>query len=74
MTLYYWAAGIIAVTWYLWSTLRGLYKYPSAPGSSWAAFTSLWYTWKVWQGKFEVWNIQQHATHGINVKIKRVLS
>ena len=27
-------------------------------------FTDLWYLWKIWQGKFEAWNVDQHALHG----------
>jgi len=39
-------------------------RYPAAPGPAIAAYTNYWYIWKVWQGKFEDWNIKQHAQHG----------
>jgi len=37
---------------------------PSAPGPRTAALTNLWYVWKVAQGRFEQWNIRQHAQCG----------
>lgn len=39
-------------------------RWPSAPGPDIAAYTNLWYLWKVSQGKFETWNIRQHEQYG----------
>lgn len=49
---------------WLVKTLVNWLRYPVAPGPAIAAYTNYWYAWKVWQGKFEEWNIRQHAQHG----------
>jgi len=54
------AAGFV---WLARSFIQWL-RYPAAPGPAIAAYTNYWYIWKVWQGKFEDWNIKQHAQHG----------
>lgn len=37
---------------------------PSAPGPTIAKYTNWWYLWKINEGKFQYWNIDQHAKHG----------
>ena len=39
-------------------------RYPSTPGPKLAAWSNIWYTWKVWEGSFEKWNINAHAAQG----------
>lgn len=56
---------------------RRLYKfrnYPNAPGPALAKYTRWWYLKKVYDGKFEQWNMDQHARHGMYVshKLQRV--
>lgn len=48
--------------------IRRLYKfrnYPDAPGPAVAKYTKWWYLKKVYGGKFEQWDVIQHARHGI---------
>lgn len=41
-----------------------LRNYPSAPGPALAKYTNWWYLWKISGGKFQYWDIDQHAKHG----------
>lgn len=48
--------------------IRRLYKfrnYPDAPGPTLARYTRWWYLKKVYGGKFEQWDVDQHARHGM---------
>lgn len=50
--------------------IRRLYKfrnYPDAPGPELAKYTRWWYLKKVYDGKFEQWDVDQHARHGMLV-------
>lgn len=49
---------------FLISRLIAIRHYPDAPGPTAAKYTHLWYLWKVWQGKFEKWNIEEHHQNG----------
>lgn len=59
--------GAVVVGLCLTSYLRRLYKlrnYPSAPGPFLARWTDLWYIGQLVKGKFQYWNIEQHAKNG----------
>lgn len=56
-------ATAVSCVWLVKTFIQWL-RYPAAPGPAIAAYTNYWYIWKVWQGKFEDWNIKQHAQHG----------
>lgn len=48
--------------------IRRLYKfrnYPDAPGPALAKYTKWWYLKTVYGGKFEQWDVDQHARHGM---------
>ncbi|KAJ0107950.1 hypothetical protein J7T55_008085 [Diaporthe amygdali] len=52
--------------------IRRLYKfrnYPDAPGPTPAKYTRWWYLKKVYDGKFEQWDVDQHARHGPIVRV-----
>ena len=68
MPSYYHLAGLAVtgtVLLILGRTLFNLIRYPAAPGSRLARMTPAWYWWKVWEGHFETWNIEQHAKNGL---------
>jgi hypothetical protein len=49
-----------------------LYKfrnYPDAPGPALAKYTHWWYLREVYKGKFEQWDVDQHARHGMSVLV-----
>lgn len=57
--------------------IRRLYKfrnYPNAPGPGWAKYTRWWYLKKVYEGKFEQWDVDQHARHGMQCSSPILLS
>lgn len=41
-----------------------LRNYPSAPGPALAKYTNWWYLWEISKGKFQYWDIDQHAKYG----------
>lgn len=49
--------------------IRRLYKfrhYPDAPGPTPAKYSRWWYLEKVYDGKFEQWDVDQHARLGMH--------
>lgn len=67
MIFHFYMGGALALCLLITSFLRRQFKlrnYPSAPGPALAKYTDLWYVWKVWDCKFQYWNIEQHAKHG----------
>ncbi|EQB54556.1 cytochrome P450 [Colletotrichum gloeosporioides Cg-14] len=57
---------LLATSWLL-SHIRSCLSLPGAYGPALARWTDAWYIWKIWQGKYEAYDIEAHRSGSRNI-------